>query len=538
MGSRWQVAQVAVTSWLLLGWGSHVGAQSLPQMTPLETVTVEQFEVVGSTIFSPDELDAVLAPFQDRPLQMSELLQAADAITRLYTESPAAYVTSGAFIPLEQPQPLDQPGSLQIQIQVVEGRLADIEVCGVAAEVSCPPIGRLDPGYVRQRLALAGSAPLSLSQLQSSLELLQLDPLIETISAELSTGAEAGTSILNVQVQEAETFDLALTLDNSRSPSVGSLRRQIQMQERNLSGRGDQLDLGYANTDGSDSLDLAYTLPINARNGTLGLNATISRSRIIEQPFDAVDIRSPAQSVELTLRQPIYQTPTRDWGAGLTFSHSASDTTLLGIPFQLSPGADEAGRTRLSVLRAFVETLQRGSDQVLSARLTFSTGLDWLDATRNPEPPDGRFVSLRGQGVYLYQFAPDHLISTRVDVQVADRPLVGLEQFGLGGSDTVRGYRQNARLNNNGFFASVEWRYPLFQQDDQVLQLATFLDGGRVWGRGSGDTLVGTGLGLIWRQMNFDARLDIALPLVDSDAAAPRSWQDNGLYFSVRYALF
>lgn len=524
-------------SWLVLG-GVAVAQADLSLPSPSQTIIVEQFEVVGSTIFDQRDFEAVLDPYLNRPLTLTELLETADQITQLYSQSPAGYVTTGAFLPIEQPQPLDSPGSLTIRIQVLEGRLAEIEVCGFAPDQTCPPIGRLDPDFVRQRLALAGSAPLSLSQLQTTLELLRLDPLIETIAAELGAGPEPGSSILNVQVQEADSFALLLSVDNNRSPSVGSLRRRIEIEERNLSGRRDQVNLSYSNTDGSDSLEASYTLPINVRNGTLGLSVNSSNSRIIEQPFEAVDIRSPSQSVEITLRQPLTQSPRQEWAAGLTFSQESSDTTLLGIPFQLSPGADPAGRTRLSALRGFVELLQRGPEEVLSARLTLNTGLGLLDATRNPEPPDSRFVSLRGQGLYLRQFAPDQVLSFRLDFQLADRPLLGLEQFGLGGSESVRGYRQDARINDNGLFASVEWRYPLFRQQQQVLQLVTFLDGGRVWGSGTGDTLVGTGLGLIWQQLNFEARLDWGIPLAELPGSSDRTWQDNGLYFSVRYALF
>jgi hemolysin activation/secretion protein len=67
------------------------------QGTDPETFTVERFNVVGSTVFSPEELDAVLAPFTNRSITFTELFQARSAINQLYIEQ--GYITSGALIP-------------------------------------------------------------------------------------------------------------------------------------------------------------------------------------------------------------------------------------------------------------------------------------------------------------------------------------------------------------------------------------------------------------------------------------------------------
>lgn len=107
-----------------------------PTPTPVpgempEDITVERFEVIGSTVFSPEELNSVLAPFTNRSLSFAELFQARSAITQLYIER--GYITSGALIP---PQTLT--GDV-VKIQVVEGSLEAINVNGTR---------RLDPDYV------------------------------------------------------------------------------------------------------------------------------------------------------------------------------------------------------------------------------------------------------------------------------------------------------------------------------------------------------------------------------------------------------
>ncbi|MBX2864655.1 MAG: ShlB/FhaC/HecB family hemolysin secretion/activation protein, partial [Leptolyngbyaceae cyanobacterium MAG.088] len=146
-----------------------------------ETIVVNDFDVVGSTVLNEVDLAEITAPYLNRPLTPADLFEVRSAITQRYVE--AGYVNSGAYIP---PQTLNNG---VVKIQVLEGRLTDINV-----DVD----GRLSPGYVRRRLALAGETPLNSERLLDGLRLLQLDPLIETVTAELATGTEPGTSVLDV----------------------------------------------------------------------------------------------------------------------------------------------------------------------------------------------------------------------------------------------------------------------------------------------------------------------------------------------------
>ena len=57
------------------------------------------------------------------------------------------------------------------------------------------------------------------------------------------------------------------------------------------------------------------------------------------------------------------------------------------------------------------------------------------------------YFSWRGQAQLVRLLAPDTLFLIRADVQLADRALVPLEQIGVGGQETVRGYRQDLLLS-------------------------------------------------------------------------------------------
>ena len=82
-------------------------------------------------------------------------------------------------------------------IQVIEGSVEDIKISGTK---------RLNQSYVRSRLRLGTSTPLNKEKLLNALKLLQINPLIDSISAELRAGLEPGTNVLEVDVKEAQTW--------------------------------------------------------------------------------------------------------------------------------------------------------------------------------------------------------------------------------------------------------------------------------------------------------------------------------------------
>lgn len=495
-------------------------------------ITVERFEFVGNTAFSNEELAEVIKPFTGKPITFAELLQVEAAVSKKYTD--AGYINSGAVIPANQTL---APSGAVVKIQIIEGGLEGIKVTGTR---------RLNSTYVRSRLRIATSVPLNREKLLEALQLLQLDPLIKNISAELSASSRPELSLLEVKVQEADSFNTEFFADNGRTPSIGSFRRGVRINEGNVLGFGDSASFSYTNTDGSNAFDFSYTVPINPRNGTIKLAAGLDDTKVVEPPFDRIDITGNSRYYELSFRQPLILTPTKEFALGVTASRQESATKLLGEEFPLSAGADDNGKTRISALRFFQEWTQRNPQEIFAVRSQFSLGLGVFNATINNDPPDSRFFSWRGQAQYVRLLAPETLLLVRSDAQVTTKALVPLEQFGLGGLRSVRGYRQDVLLTDNALFASAEVRLPIYRarQLGGVLQLTPFVDFGIGWNSSGGtvpgnNTLVSVGLGLQWQMGNqLTARFDYGIPLIDINSGEKRTLQEQGLYFSLSYSPF
>jgi hemolysin activation/secretion protein len=501
---------------------------SNPPTPTTERIKVLRYEVVGSTVFSDRELAKITQPFTGE-VTFDRLQAAKNAIERLYLDR--QYLTSGAYIPTGQRLAID--GAV-VRIQIIEGKLEDIQVTGTK---------RLNPEYIRSRLVLATSQPLNNERLIEGLRLLQQDPLIGSIAAELSSGIQPGTNLLEIKVTENPTFTSEIATNNHRPPSIGSWQRRGQISEANLTGWGDRVILAYSNTDGSNGIDASYTVPLSNSQTTLSVNLGGTNSRIIEEPYRSLDITTNSRYAEVSVRQPLIrraqQDSTQEFALSLTGSKLESTSALGNTPYPLSPGADNNGRLGVSALRFGQEYTYRDNRSVLALRSQVNVGINAFNATINNNAPDSRFVSWQGQGRWLKQLARNTDLIIQGRVQLADRSLVALEQFAVGGQTTVRGYRQDALLADNGAFASVELQLPIGNGNNSVFQVAPFIDVGTVWNNtnranSSGNPLLSTGLGLQWRSDNLSARLDWGIPLVNA-ASQKNSWQDNGLYFSLRY---
>lgn len=488
-----------------------------------ESFLVKKVEVLGATVLQ-NEIAELIKPFENRQVTFADLIQLRSDITELYIKN--GYVTSGAFLPNNQ-----NLTDGVVEIQVVEGGLEKIELGGLR---------RLQPVYVRSRLRKASSTPLNQKRLEEALQLLQLDPLIERVNAQLTAGSTPGSNILQVTITEAPAFHGGVFVANNQTPSIGSTQAGIFFSHDNLSGFGDSLTAEYGITEGLNIYNFSYTIPLNPNNGTLAFRVNNSDSRIIEDEFSELDIKSDAQTYSLNYRQPLYRKPQSEFAIGLGLDLRRSQTFLLNdIPFSFSEGP-ENGLSKVTVIRFSQDWVERSASRVLAARSQFSVGIDAFDATVNDSGTDGRFFSWLGQFQWVQRLSPGTILLARLNAQLTGDSLLSLEKLSIGGVDTVRGYRQNEFVADNGITASVEARIPLTSSN--TLQVAPFFDIGTAWNnRGtnsSSQTLASLGLGLIWQPIrDLNLRLDYGIPLIDVNSGG-NTLQDNGFTFSLRYQAF
>lgn len=467
--------------------------------TPLSTreqVFVRRFELTGNTVFTAEELARVIVQFTNRAITAEELQEVRRQLTLYYIER--GYINSGAVIPDQQVE------DGVVRVRIVEGRLSGVEVTGNT---------HLRADYFQDRLRPEAEAPLNVQELQERLQLLQQNPLIEQLQAELAPGVQPGESMLRLGVRETRPYEIGLAVANNNPPSVGATRAYLYGLDRNLTGVGDSLGLSYGHSLESSTADwrVFYARPLNARDTTVQVWAEQNETSVIEDRFETLDITSKLQSYGIALTHPVYRTPQRSLLLGLNLERRHSESYLLGIPFSFAPG-EEDGEATLTVARFVQEWLDRRLDQVIAARSTFSFGLDLFGATIHGFEPDGQFVAWLGQLQWARRFGErDYQLIFKSILQLTDDPLLPMEKCALGGLETVRGYPENTLVRDECFVASLEFRLPVYQlplagvsrgPNEGQVQLAAFADYGYAKNKGRFDlepnSIYSAGLGIRW----------------------------------------
>jgi len=529
-------------------FSTTLGAQVLPpptappdktnKLATLARLLVRGYHFEGNTAFPDAELAKATEPFTNREITSEELEQARRAVTLHYIKH--GYVNSGAVIPDQNP--LDG----MILIRIVEGVLSGTELHGNKW---------LRDGYINGRLQRWSTSPLNLNKLQEGLQLLRQNSNVRQINAELKPGNAPGQSLLDLRVEDQQPFRLGIQIDNQRPPSVGAEEIWLLASDLNLTGHSDPLELRYgiANSgahgfefSGPDNMEGSYQLPLTRFDTTLGLHGSRLNTSIVEDTFVPLDITSLTTSYGVVLRQPVYQTANQEAALSVGFDYRKNKTSLLGEPFNISPGAAE-GEMAVSVLRLSQEWIQRGQNHVLALRSTFNFGLDVLDATDNaiPGDPDAKYFSWLGQGQYVQRlFNTQNQLVLRVTGQWTAEPLLALEQISVGGLGSVRGYLENQLVRDRGFVSSVEFRLPLLfnKAGAGIVHLAPFFDYGGAWNVAdspSPTTIYSTGVGLLLApDKHISAQLYWGYRLRHVDVPDDAGAQGLGLSFKINIQAF
>ena len=485
--------------------------------------------------------------FDERETTVEELQSIADAVTQFYLTQD--HVTSRAI-------PVDISGKTA-RILAIEGDIKNVIVCPNPEDKgeNCSSDGkrklRLDRSYIESRIRLGVDPPLMTARLERNLRLLETEPSIKNVEANLKPTGERGKTDLVVTVTENPAFFLSVTSDNYSPPSVGSERLGLHLGYRNLIFSGDVLTGSWFRSiaGGLDSLDFNYQMTLNPMNGTLRFRVAPNRNEIIQSEFRDLNIRGNTERYEISYRQPLFRSPRHEFALSAGFTVQKGQTFIFDqIPAPFGIGPDDEGRSRTSVFHFAQEYIRRELQGTWFVRSQFNFGTNLFNATTNDDPtPDGQFLSWFGQIQRAQRLGKGNILLLSGDLQLTPNTLLPAQQFVIGGGPSVRGFRQNARAGDNGFRFSIEDRIAVVSDaaGQPALQLAPFIDVGAIWNTTGNPNvlprqrfLLGVGLGVLWdRAFGIDDlkfRLDYALPLVDLDDRGS-NLQDNGFFFQLQY---
>jgi hemolysin activation/secretion protein len=160
------------------------------------------------------------------------------------------------------------------------------------------------------------------------------------------------------------------------------------------------------------------------------------------------------------------------------------------------------------------------------------------------------FIEWLGQGEWLRKLDwLNSMVGVKLQGHLTNDSLPAYRKYSLGGANSVRGYRENLIVRDEGVLASIEWTLPLahFQvpwlgddPGDGQIALVPFADYGYGWdyfvNQNNPEALASVGVGVEWHiGRNSNIELQYGKALIDHiPDNSDKTLQDLGVHFSIR----
>lgn len=484
----------------------------------------------GNSVFTDAQLQRVINVYVDRQITISDLEAMRVAITQHYISE--GFINSGAVLPSQD------VSHGKVQIQIVEGTLDQINVTGIDG---------LDPHYIKLRLLPDNNSAFNLKDFQERYQLLLNNPMFDTFQGKFKPGIRPGQSSLDLTVVPASPFGVNIQADNHGVASSGEEQLSLHSYYLNPLGVGDNVAITLRKREGAVSGNLLYQVPLNYSDTLLTVQYSFNDSEVIDEQIQVLDIESEFRSTDISISHPVISSLTKSVTVSGSLSVRENQGRLLQLPFSFASGENN-GLSRVSVLRLSAQGSIRTSKDVWSGHIRYSHGIKAFNATNNNNQlPDSDFSVLLMQLQYARLLSDGWQFSWRADAQLSNDGLLPLEQFAIGGANTIRGYRENELVRDEGFSTSVQLTVPLFDELDYSGRLGS-LDGYVFsdFGEGSfrsdiqdtADALWSVGMGFVWEfTPDWQVEAVFAHAINDPQSRPNSILQDEGIHVRISGVL-
>lgn len=482
-------------------------------------VMVGAVRVEGATALAPADFAPAIEPYIGQNLDPAGLRSLAGAVAGVARARGHIFAT--AWIPEQRLA----NGVLMVRID--EGRVDAVRIVGVDNLA-------LERGLAR----LVTGATVRKSELERALLIAGDIHGIRIRDSRYLREGEQG--VLVVRASEDRIVTRA-SIDNHGSDAIGPLRARAGFDLNRLFAPDDRLRIQGVVTplDPREFKLVAaeYDKRLSSEGTEISLGGYYARSR-------------PSG----VLRESDTAGESHELSAGLSHPVARSRAASVWATTELAVRSVEQRQNRIVRRDDKLANLQVGlngtamiGESNLWGAVVATRGLAMFDSTRAGDPlasrRDGsaRFTKVEAHVVVTRQFG--EIISAQVaaTAQIASRPLLASEEFGIGGPRFGRGYDYSERLGDEGFAGSAELRFDLgtIARPVRHAQLYVFADGGVASNIGAGSgggSLASAGAGArVWTKGGLWGGIEAAVPLTgkrfDSGDRSPRLFVTLGASF-------
>ena len=410
---------------------------------------IKRFVVEGNTLVSSEELARRVAPFVGEKRSFADVQLAQDAVQEAYREE-----GWGAVQVLLPEQELVEG---VIRFRVIEGKLGKLDIKATPfhdAENIAGSLPSLKPGQTP-----------SLRHLAEDLSIANENPSKRT-TVTLRAGEREDEVDAVATLEDSNPLKFYVTLDNSGDKQTGESRLGFGVQQSNLWNRDHVLTAQYVTSPENVSdvtiVGLGYHVPLYGRNGSLDflLGYSDVDSGTVQNLFNVTGKGYLALARYNLYLPRLGEGYEQRLSFGLDYRAYESQVLLTGTTGSLVPdytvhpasltysGIWRGPESNASVYASAFQNIPGGNDGRESDFVGNNFG------GRFGASDDYNLLRFGGQG--SASFGEGFLTRAVFNAQYTGYALVSAEQFGLGGIDSVRGFRQRILANDKGYQGSLE----------------------------------------------------------------------------------
>jgi hemolysin activation/secretion protein len=492
-----------------------------------QTVKVTAFRIIA-TLFPEATLKDVVKGYIGRDCTLGDLNEAAAKIAQFYRDHD---YFAHAYLP---PQKIENG---LVTIEVLEGKLGKVVIDPASA-------ARLSHDKASAYItAQQGEGEfLRPHQVEEGLANLAAVPGVAA-STTLAPGAAPAQTDVIVKLDEGPLVSGTSLVDNGNSRATGSWRWVGEAALNDALGAGDQVAVTSLRSLGSKYVMVAADAPVGYSGLRLGADASGLAFRT-DKRFNATQPSGSAVTYGLKALRPVWRDQDSVVQATVLLDHKRLTNETAGVA--ISDNAIDvatfkvAGSTREPWLDGITQ---------FAAAVEYGT----LDLSANPQNQAQDQASARTQGRFgkfdfdltqTEQLTRNTEAAAILSGQLANKNLDSSEQFSLGGQSGVRAYPTGEARGDDGWLASLEYRY----RPQAELQLAGFWDVGQIvqhaipwagWRGGSDQSniyvLDGIGAWAEWHPVDWVfARVTVAHRLGINPGRSPAGYDSDGYHEHTR----
>jgi outer membrane protein insertion porin family len=471
--------------------------------TVMENPVLQDITIQGNTKVSSDKLNSMLTVKKGSILNSKSLNENVRAIEQYYHDQ-------GYILAKVSDVSMGNGGVLSITIN--EGMLEDIVVKGNE---------KTKTNVITREMKLKPNQPFNVKDAKRSMQKVYNLGYFEDVNMKLNPGKEPNAIVLETDVVEQKTGRFSIGGGYSQSDGMVGI---VELGDDNFHGTGDKVNLHWefgGNADTNKNYELSYTRPwLDAKQTSLSFNvydmtneyddyndngstrSTYDRNRV---GWDVTLGRPQGEYTQnyITLKQR--QDSYVSWVSGVDYSGQQTDQATQDFMAQ-NPNylKDNFGMTHsVSLMHVYdsrdnVFSPTEGQRVALTAE--FAGGALGGDFTYNKYTVESRDYLKVGHA---------QVVALRGTVGYADGNMPESGRFAVGGSDTLRGYRDDQFKGNKMLAGTAEYRFPVANKVEGV----AFTDVGKAWtgeGYKLNDLMASVGVGIRVTTPIGPIRLDVA----------------------------